>query len=208
MCAGIRDAANLAWKLDLVLAGHAPHDLLDSYEQERLPSARSAIEFSVELGKVICVLDPDEAATRDKAMSAAVGPDPMDAPAIPGITEGVVQLASPGAGEFFAQPRIDGGFFDDVHGAGWRLITLGPTTARIDPAPKKWFESIGGRCVTLRRCEELGSSWSGTRGVTHVLQRPDFYVYGSASGPTGASALLEGLRADLQGAPQPQGARS
>ncbi len=208
MCAGIRDAANLAWKLDLVLAGHAPHQLLDSYEQERLPSARSAIEFSVELGKVICVLDPDEAATRDEAMSVAVGPDPMDAPAIPGIADGVVQLASPGAGEFFAQPRVDGGFFDDVHGAGWRLITLGATTARIDPAPKKWFESIGGRCVTLRRCPELGSPWSGARGVTHVLQRPDFYVYGSASGPTEASALLEGLRADLQRAPQPQGARS
>jgi hypothetical protein len=62
--------------------------------------------------------------------------------------------------------------------------------------------------VTLRRCPELGSPWSGARGVTHVLQRPDFYVYGSASGPTEASALLEGLRADLQRAPQPQGARS
>jgi len=207
LCAGIRDAANLAWKLDLVLAGHSPDVLLDSYERERLPSARSAIEFSIELGKVICVLDPDEAAARDEAMSAGVGPDPMDAPPFPGITEGVVQLASPGAGEFFAQPRVDGGLFDDVHGAGWRLITLGPTSTPIDPATKKWFESIGGTCVTLRY-EELGSPWPETPGVSHVLQRPDFYVYGSASGPTGASALLEGLRADLQGVPQLQGARS
>jgi len=208
MCAGIRDVANLAWKLDLVLAGHAPDDLLDSYEQERLPSARSAIEFSVELGKVICVLDPDEAAARDGAMSSGVGPDPMDAPAFPGITEGVVHVASPGAGEFFPQPRVDGGLFDDLHGVGWRLITLGPTTAPIDPARKKWFESIGGRCVTLRRCDELGSPWSETLGVTHVLQRPDFYVYGSASDATGASALLEGLRTDVQGAPHLQGAWS
>jgi len=208
MCAGIRDAANLAWKLDLILAGHAPDDLLDSYEQERLPSARSAIEFSIELGKVICVLDPDEAATRDEEMSAAVGPDPMDAPPFPGITEGIVQLASPGAGEFFAQATVDSYLFDEVHGVGWRMITLGPTTARIDPITKNWFESIGGRCVTLHGCEELGSSWSETRGVTHVLQRPDFYVYGSASGRMGPCALLEGLRADLQGAPQLQGARS
>ncbi len=208
MCAGIRDAANLAWKLDLVLAGLASDDLLDSYEQERLPSARSAIEFSIELGKVICVLDPDEAAARDEAMSAAVGPDPMDAPPFPGISEGVVHDASPGAGEFFAQPSVDGGLFDDVHGAGWRLITLGPTTARIDPSTKNWFESIGGKCVTLRRCDELVSPWSEKRGVTHVLQRPDFYVYGSAASPTGATSLLHGLRADLEKAPHLQGTRS
>ena len=58
MCAGIRDAANLAWKLDLVLAGHASDALLDTYQQERLPSARQAIEFSMELGNVICVRRP------------------------------------------------------------------------------------------------------------------------------------------------------
>jgi flavoprotein hydroxylase len=40
MCAGIRDAANLAWKLDLVLTGRAPDGLLDTYDQERRPSAR------------------------------------------------------------------------------------------------------------------------------------------------------------------------
>ncbi len=58
MCAGLRDAANLAWKLDLVLTGNAPESLLDCYEAERLPSARQAIDFSMELGKVICVPDP------------------------------------------------------------------------------------------------------------------------------------------------------
>lgn len=208
MCAGIRDAVNLAWKLDLVLAGHAPDDLLDTYEQERLPNARSAIDFSIELGKVICVLDPDEAAARDVAMSAAVGPDPMGAPPFPGIAEGVVDRGSHGTGEFFAQPRVDGGLFDDVYGVGWRLITIGPTAARIDPVTRKWFGSIGGECVSLRRYEGLVVPWSETRGVTTVLQRPDFYVYGSASGPTGASALLERLRAHLGRSPRLQGALS
>ncbi|MEW1722012.1 FAD-dependent monooxygenase [Streptomyces sp. NPDC093109] len=32
---GIGDVTNLGWKLAAVLAGHAPHDLLDSYDQER-----------------------------------------------------------------------------------------------------------------------------------------------------------------------------
>ncbi|HML00156.1 MAG TPA: FAD-dependent monooxygenase, partial [Acidimicrobiales bacterium] len=199
MCAGIRDVANLAWKLDLALTGHAPDDVLDSYEQERLPHARAAIEFSIELGKVICVLDPQEAAARDEAMSAAVGPEPLEAPPFPGITEGVVRAGSPGAGVFIAQPAVDGSLFDDVYGVGWRLISLGQGGAPIDPATHKWFESIGGKCVALRRCDDLGGPWSEAPGATHVLQRPDFYVYGSASRETGASALLDCLRAQLQG---------
>src|SRR5579875_2111309 len=76
MCAGLRDAANLAWKLDLVLGGAADESLLDTYQQERLPSVRASIEFAMELGKVICVPDPGEAAARDEAMVAAVGPEP------------------------------------------------------------------------------------------------------------------------------------
>ena len=40
MNTGIQDAANLAWKLALVLRGHAPDALLDSYEAERLPVGR------------------------------------------------------------------------------------------------------------------------------------------------------------------------
>src|SRR5262249_42587209 len=37
MCAGLRDAANLAWKLAAVLSGHASDGLLDCYQAERLP---------------------------------------------------------------------------------------------------------------------------------------------------------------------------
>jgi len=40
MNTGIQDAANLAWKLALVLRGLAPESFLDSYEAERLPVGR------------------------------------------------------------------------------------------------------------------------------------------------------------------------
>src|SRR5262249_48916279 len=70
MCAGLRDAANLAWKLDLVLGGRAPDALLDSYASERSPHVRALIELSVALGRVICVADPGEAAERDRRMLA------------------------------------------------------------------------------------------------------------------------------------------
>ncbi|HJQ84390.1 MAG TPA: bifunctional 3-(3-hydroxy-phenyl)propionate/3-hydroxycinnamic acid hydroxylase, partial [Candidatus Binatia bacterium] len=86
MCAGIRDAANLAWKLDLVLGGKAADGLLDTYPTERIPQVRQVIEFSIELGKVICVADPAQAAARDAAMIATAretGPTPpLPTPAI------------------------------------------------------------------------------------------------------------------------------
>lgn len=52
MCAGLRDAGNLAWKLASVCSGADPQ-LLDSYESERDPNARAFIERSVKLGQLI-----------------------------------------------------------------------------------------------------------------------------------------------------------
>ena len=43
MNAGVRDAYNLAWKLDAVLRGQAGDALLDSYERERRPHAAAMI---------------------------------------------------------------------------------------------------------------------------------------------------------------------
>ncbi|MEM7438989.1 MAG: bifunctional 3-(3-hydroxy-phenyl)propionate/3-hydroxycinnamic acid hydroxylase [Pseudomonadota bacterium] len=51
MCCGIRDAANLAWKLAQVLQGGT--DVLDTYETERAPHIRAFIELSVNLGRLI-----------------------------------------------------------------------------------------------------------------------------------------------------------
>jgi 3-(3-hydroxy-phenyl)propionate hydroxylase len=42
---GLDDAANLAWKLALVLEGSAPDDLLDTYSAERLHAARENIAY-------------------------------------------------------------------------------------------------------------------------------------------------------------------
>ncbi len=57
MCMGIRDAANLAWKLDAVLSGATDKTILDSYEQERKPHARAYIETAKHLGGLINSMD-------------------------------------------------------------------------------------------------------------------------------------------------------
>jgi 2-polyprenyl-6-methoxyphenol hydroxylase-like FAD-dependent oxidoreductase len=197
MCAGIRDAANLAWKLDLVLTGRAPDALLDTYEQERLPSARAAIRFSMELGQVICVADPAEAAARDAAMGAAVTGELTEVADLPGIGAGFVHADDPLAGELFVQPSVDGVLFDEVHGAGWRLITTDGDPGDLDPAAVSWFGSIGGAVVALAEPGERAATWFAEHGAPWALQRPDFHLYGTATTAAGASDLLARLEQHL-----------
>jgi hypothetical protein len=47
MNTGIADAHNLAWKLGHVVAGHAGPSLLETYETERLPVARTVLDQSL-----------------------------------------------------------------------------------------------------------------------------------------------------------------
>jgi flavoprotein hydroxylase len=208
MCAGIRDAANLAWKLGLVLTGRAPAQLLDTYDQERLPSARHAIEFSMELGKIICVPDPAGAAERDKAMSDLVGPKPAEVPPLPGIETGIIEPGSPHAGKLFVQGNVlGGGLFDDVHGAGWRLVTVDGEPVTIDPETSRWFASIGGQLVTVPGDDPVYCRWFTGHSCTAALQRPDFHLYGTAADLADAAALLNRLRTRLSATATQEGSR-
>src|SRR5438477_8357781 len=70
MCAGIRDASNLAWKLDWVVKERASPSLLDTYQAERSPHVRQYIETAVKLGGMIQTTDPEVAARRNAEMIA------------------------------------------------------------------------------------------------------------------------------------------
>ncbi|HVK21830.1 MAG TPA: bifunctional 3-(3-hydroxy-phenyl)propionate/3-hydroxycinnamic acid hydroxylase [Actinokineospora sp.] len=50
MGAGLRDAHNLAWKLAAVLDGSLPESVLDTYQTERAPHARSIIRLATLIG--------------------------------------------------------------------------------------------------------------------------------------------------------------
>ena len=50
LCAGLRDAVNLGWKLAGVVTGWLSPNVLDSYEQERKPHARYMIRFALAIG--------------------------------------------------------------------------------------------------------------------------------------------------------------
>ena len=70
MCAAIRDAANLAWKLHAVMRSGADPELLDSYGSERLPHVQAFIELAVRLGGIIQTTNPQEARERDARFRA------------------------------------------------------------------------------------------------------------------------------------------
>ena len=197
MCAGLRDAANLAWKLDLVLTGRAGTGLLATYDEERRPSAIAAIEFSIELGKVICVPDPTEAKARDDAMAAAVTDEISEVPDLPGIASGLVHAESKRAGELFPQGDLGGRWFDDVHGAGWRFVTVDPDAADFDASLVDWLDSIGGTVVDVRGTAPDLEAWFVANDALWALQRPDFHVYGTAVDVVGAAQLVEDLRRRL-----------
>jgi 3-(3-hydroxy-phenyl)propionate hydroxylase len=197
MCHGLRDVANLAWKLELVLAGKASADLLTTYQLERDPHVRAVISAAVEAGRYICMLDADEAAARDAAMrEKAKGQDTATAAdLIPPIAAGIVAEGTPGAGERFVQPRIEAdgsdSLLDDVTGGGWRLFMNG------DPISDDEVKMLDARSIPAV------SDWLKARDVRSVLVRPDHYVFGTGND----SAALLAERVQKLGRPPEQGAR-
>lgn len=64
---GMRDAANLGWKLAYVVKGIASEKLLDSYQLERPPHAKAMIDLSVTAGRIFSPRNPVVVAARDFA---------------------------------------------------------------------------------------------------------------------------------------------
>ena len=197
MCAGLRDACNLAWKLDLVLRGAAGEKLLDTYGSERLPHVRSFIDLSIELGKVICVPNEEEAAERDRQMIAAINDArlaPTESP-VPRLGTGVLATDDPHAGLLSIQSRVtyrgEEGLFDDLVGRGWRVLTtvtdlglpahsiavlerVGAEVLRIGPPAA---QSV----VDVVDLDGRYSAWMGQLNADTVVIRPDFYIYAATT---------------------------
>ena len=158
MCTGIRDAFNLAWKLDLVLRGIGTDRLLDTYTPERRPQSESIVRLSMEMGRISCERDPAAAAERDAALRAVESaPPPI---LLPGLTDGVVGRngtgdATPMAGELSVQGTVREGSregrFDDVVGTGWIVLTVaGNPRDGLTGEQLSFLDALGARFASLR----------------------------------------------------------
>ncbi|MDW3099390.1 MAG: bifunctional 3-(3-hydroxy-phenyl)propionate/3-hydroxycinnamic acid hydroxylase [Alphaproteobacteria bacterium] len=89
LCSGVRDAANLAWKLDAILSGHASDALLDTVQPEREPQIRFITETAIAMGQVVCTHDPEIARARDAEMCAGPREDRISGmPGLPPVESG------------------------------------------------------------------------------------------------------------------------
>jgi len=209
LCSGLRDAANLAWKLDLVLRDLAGDRLLDSVDTERQPQNEAIIRMAIELGKVLCQLDPGAAAERDATLRQAGPPPPLE---MPPLTAGLLHAtdSDPLAGARSVQGVVARagreGRFDDVVGRGFQLIVaagdpldglaaqqralldaLDATVASLDADAPNGVRDLDGRLT----------GWLMGHSAHAVLVRPDFYVFGSAASAKEVPELLDDLRSQL-----------
>ena len=198
MAAGIRDAANLAWKLNAVLAGETADELLDSYASERIPHVREFIEGAVRFGDIIQATDSDAVAARDAALTCAIERFRTPEPALgPGAHDGVPEGV---AGQVTPQFRLaDGRLMDDA--TGYRHLLL----CRPEALPRTI--ALAGQRVQCRAAEDAQAlAWLDGLGACAALIRPDRYLYGLARNTADLEPLLE--RAFPQDPRQRRGRRS
>ena len=205
LCAGLRDAANLVWKLDAVLAGQADPALLDTYGSERSPQVRTEIDFSVDLGRIICVSDPVAAAARDHEMAAsAAASGPVAPPPPPALGPGITLPGDPHAGHLGVQGTDglggDPGRTDELLGRGWALHGRhgDPRTDLTGPSAA-WFSWLGGIGVDCSAAPAPYPAWFAETAADVILVRPDFAVYGTGTGRDAAEHIVGSLREQLGG---------
>ena len=210
LCAGLRDARALTWRLDMVASGLADEAVLDSYGPERSAHVRVIIDEAIALGQVICELDPIRAAERDARMLAELS-DPSAItvePPLPRLGRpSITADGNPDAGTLSIQGRVEvdgrAGLFDDLIDGYWQLIALdGDPLEHVPVHLREWFASIGGTATTLsadghvRDIDGTYRTWFEAHGCRVVLTRPDFYIF-DTGGADDVAAMLDALRADL-----------
>jgi 3-(3-hydroxy-phenyl)propionate hydroxylase len=188
---GIRDAANLGWKLAAVVNGHADDALLDTYDAERRKHARAMIDLSTLVGRVISPTNRRVASLRDRVIhSASVVPSlkryilEMRFKPMPRYEQGAVCHVEPRSessptGTLFVQPRVDtreaqNVLLDDVLGSGFAVLcwSNNPRAFLGEEAFDRW-KALGTKFVAARPMTQL--HWTGH-------DDPDVVVVGDRTG--------------------------
>nr|WP_315236361.1 bifunctional 3-(3-hydroxy-phenyl)propionate/3-hydroxycinnamic acid hydroxylase [uncultured Albidiferax sp.] len=205
MCQGVRDVANLAWKLRAVAKGEvtdaAAETLLDSYGTERQEHVRELTTRIKGIGAVICERDVAKARARDAALLAECGGVVKDTPrqdVLPRLDAGFFSTETSSArGTIFPQPwlRTQAGArrMDELAGCGWRVVlkqglpagfteaAAALTNARVLPM------GVG----DLMDSDGIVNNWFIRHACVAAIVRPDHYVYGIAAS---TEQLLEQLQ--------------
>jgi 3-(3-hydroxy-phenyl)propionate hydroxylase len=218
MCQGIRDVANLVWKLDRVLRGQSGAALLDSYGEERSTHVRELTTRIKAIGHVICERDPVAAETRDARILAEGNGEPRTITRqdiVPPLQRGLLATTPHAAnGTLFPQPwvRTEVGrqLLDTACGAGWRLVLDAGSDLAAAPAIDDRARGLGMRVIRIGKAqgaategvaaEENGivARWFGRHECAAAIVRPDHYVYGVGTDAPSLSAMMSEISSRLQ----------
>lgn len=205
---GVRDAANLCWKVADVLKGRLDDKALDTYEQERRPHAEATVRLSERLGRIVMTTNHRFAARRDAFLQAA-----LSTPATKDYLEhmryrpphvyrtGLLVSDEDGlAGRAIGQPRafdtVAGRVrpLDDVLGTGWALLAVDvpPDEAKEADVYVTLDDRLprAGQRTLIDVDGGLDREFTPYRG-RFVLVRPDRFV--AATWPPGQRPDLAGV---------------
>ncbi|HMN80815.1 MAG TPA: bifunctional 3-(3-hydroxy-phenyl)propionate/3-hydroxycinnamic acid hydroxylase [Burkholderiaceae bacterium] len=226
LCAGVRDAFNLAWKLDAVMRGQASPRLLDSYTDERKRHVRTVVGHAKEFGLIIGELDAESARERDRRLGAELAAgraETIRQRFIPGLETGLIDrdtngLPAAGAGDLLVQPWVRDGNgpwqrLDDLTGPRFLIAANSPAVLdAADDALRAQWAALDGRWMALRPSgaadtahdallveerDGLLGGWLAERGAVALVARPDRYVYGIARSTVELQRLVRELAAAL-----------
>jgi 3-(3-hydroxy-phenyl)propionate hydroxylase len=167
MNAGVRDAYNLGWKLDVVLRGQAGDKLLDSYESERRPHAAAMTREGIRMKDFVSMVNPlgttlRNALTRLVVRLPKIGRFVCQGDFIPkptyrqGSYFGLARRRWRGAeGRLMPQPLLRGPDgrrhrLDELVGTGFVLIgaSVDPR-ASLDTEAKALWAALGARFIAV-----------------------------------------------------------
>jgi 3-(3-hydroxy-phenyl)propionate hydroxylase len=180
MCSGVRDAANLAWKLVAIKNG-ASEALLDTYQPEREPLVRGTIGLAMMMGRMVCLTDPDAARARDAEMLAARAAGGAASPSLANapLPAGCILTNAAASGRYFPQALAQDDVrqkLDDILGTGASLITRPEVSLNGSPGSLKVFNADNARLAPFR---SQIIAWLDHHQSEAVLIRPDRYVFGA-----------------------------
>lgn len=172
--AGVRDAANLAWKLAGVLRGTLAPSALDTYETERRPHATAMVLLARRLGAVMCSGGPVGDVVR-RAVAPLLSRSRLVAGAAldgttPRLSAG--DLVAPHRGDPLAG-RLCPDVLDGAPGLDARLGGRWALVLRVAPSPS-CLDVLEARDVVVVRAhhDEL-DRWLGSAARDAALVRPD-----------------------------------
>jgi len=204
LCSGMRDAATLAWKIDLVLAGHAHADVLETYGREREPHVATLIRCAMDYGAVICVTDPEQASKRDSQMLVD-GVKTLPAVPRPRLGPGIALADDPHAGYLLPQGRVehDGAIqsVDQIQRGGFLLLGAdADPLANLSEQSRRFLRGIGTQALNVtssRDVDGVFGPWLARQERRFALVRPDYYVFGTAAHAADVEPMVAALRRQL-----------